>query len=216
MTLPSPALPSPLHYVFVDFENVHQVDPSVFGTKSFHFTLLLGAAQKKLNVELVEKLMEHAASVQLVRLNFSGKNALDFTLAYYLGRSVMTDPTGCFHIVSKDTGFKPLIEHLLTRRIRAQRHDDFSTLTASAVAKPPSVPLDDLFSRVLEHLRKHGTNRPKRKKTLISHLLALCGKNATETDVLDLIEKLRQAGHLSIGEKDAVTYADLDRDIEKS
>lgn len=215
MTLPSATLPSPLHHVFVDFENVHQVDPSVFGTKSFHFTLLLGAAQTKLNVDLVEKLMEHAASVQLVRLNFSGKNALDFTLAYYLGRAVMTNPTGCFHIVSKDTGFKPLIEHLRSRHIRAQRHDDFSTLTASAVAKAPSAALDDLLSRVLQHFRKHATNRPKRKKTLISHLRAISGKDATETDVMELIEKLRQAGHLSIGEKDAVTYADQDRDVEK-
>jgi len=57
--------------------------------------------------------------VQLVRLTATGKNALDFTLAYYVGRAVAADPTGFFHIVSKDTGYDPLIEHLRSKHIRA-------------------------------------------------------------------------------------------------
>jgi hypothetical protein len=42
----------------------------------------------------------------------------------------------------------------------------------------------------------------------VSHLLAFCGKTTTEADVMTLIEALCQAGHVSIGEKDAVTYHD--------
>ena len=201
-------LPPPMNHVFVDFENVHRVDASVIGTKSASFTLLLGARQTKLDVALVEKLMEHAASVQLVRLTSSGKNALDFALAYYVGRAVMADPSGCFHIVSKDTGFEPLVEHLRSRHIDAHRHNDFTSLTFSGPAKPPSAPPEDLLTRVLGHLRKNANNRPKRKKTLVSHLLAVSGKTATEADVMNLIEGLRQAGHLTIGDKDAVTYHD--------
>lgn len=195
-----------MNHVFVDFENVHQVDRSVIGSKSVCFTLLLGARQTKLDVALVEKLMEHAASVQLVRLTSSGRNALDFTLAYYLGRAVLSDPSGYFHIVSKDTGYDPLIAHLRSRHIHAHRHDDFTTLTFSGLQKPSSAQSEDLFTRVLEHLRKNTTNRPKRKKTLVSHLLALAGKTATEGDVLKLVESLREAGHLSLGDKDAVSY----------
>jgi hypothetical protein len=197
-----------MNHVFVDFENVHRVDHSVFGTKSVSFTLLLGARQTKLDVALVEKLMEHATSVQLVRLTSSGKNALDFALAYYVGRAVMADPSGCFHIVSKDTGFEPLVEHLRSRHIDAHRHNDFTSLTFSGPAKPPSATPEDLLTRVLGHLRKNANNRPKRKKTLVSHLLAVSGKTATEADVMNLIEGLRQAGHLTIGDRDAVTYHD--------
>jgi hypothetical protein len=108
----------------------------------------------------------------------------------------------------KDTGFEPLIEHLRSRHIHAHRHDDFSTLTFSGPAKPPSAPPEDLMARVLEHLGKHVNNRPKRKKTLVSHLLAFSGNAATEVDVVDLVERLRKAGRLSIGDKDAVTYYD--------
>jgi hypothetical protein len=197
-----------MNHVFVDFENVHEVNLAVLDTKSVSFTLLLGARQTRLDAALVEKLLEHAATVQLVRLTSSGSNALDFALAYYVGRAVMADPTGGFHIVSKDRGFDPLIEHLRSRHIDAHRHDDFSTLTSSGPPKSPSAPPEDLFTRVREHLRKNVTSRPKRKKTLVSHLLAFSGNETSEADVMNLIESLRKAGHLTIGDKDAVTYHD--------
>ena len=156
--------------------------------------------------------MENAASIQLVRLTTSGRNALDFALAYYVGRAVAADPTGHFHIVSKDTGFDPLIEHLRSRHIHADRHDDFAPLTAptpvSAPAKPPSAAQEDLLTRASEHLRKLVTNRPKRKKTLISHLRSRFDKTATDAAMLDLVDRLSKAGHLTIREKDAVTYHD--------
>ena len=71
----------PINHVFVDCENVHEIDASIIDSKAMMFTLLLGAKQTTLNAGLVEKLMEHAASVQLIRLASSGKNALDFALA---------------------------------------------------------------------------------------------------------------------------------------
>lgn len=197
-----------MNHVFVDFENVHEVDPALIGAKSVSLTLLLGARQTKLDAGLVEKLMENAATVQLVRLTTSGRNALDFTLAYYLGRAVITDPTGHFHIVSKDTGFDPLVEHLRSRHIHADRHDNFIPLTSPAPAKSPPAPPEDLLTRASEHLRKLVTNRPKRKKTLISHLRARFDKTATDAAMLDLVNRLSQAGRLTIGDKDAVTYHD--------
>ena len=199
-----------MNHVFVDYENVHEVDPALIGARSVSLTLLLGARQSRLDAALVEKLMEHAASVQLVRLTTSGRNALDFALAYYVGRAVMSDPTGHFHIVSGDTGFDPLIEHLRSRHIHADRHANFAPLTtpAPAPAKPPSAPPEDLLPRASEHLRKLVTNRPKRKRTLVSHLRAFLGNAVTEADVVALVEKLCKAGRLSIGDKDAVTYHD--------
>ena len=71
-----------MNHVFVDFENVHHVDLTLIGAKSVSFTLMVGAKQTKLDSDVsVEKLMAHSASVQLVKLKSSGKNALDFALA---------------------------------------------------------------------------------------------------------------------------------------
>jgi hypothetical protein len=195
-----------MNHVFVDFENVHEVDASLIGAKAVRFTLLLGAAQSRLDAALVEKLMEHAASVQLVRLTAGGRNALDFALAYYLGRAVLADPRAYFHVVSKDKGFDPLVEHLRNRHVHVRRHDGFETLNFSGPAKSAPAPSADLFTRVLEHLRKNLNNRPKRKKTLVSHLLAFGGKTTTEPEITALIEKLCKAGYLSLNDKEAVTY----------
>ncbi len=199
-------LPLPLNHVFVDFENVHQLDFSVMGSKPVHFTLLVGAQQSRMGVVLVQQLLKYADSVEQVRLTSSGQNALDFALAYYVGRAAVADPSGYFHIVSKDKGFDPLIEHLRSQRIRARRHDNFSTLTFSAPGKRPSPLPEAPLERALEHLKRHPDNRPKRRVTLVTHLQSLLGKTATETEALDVVTGLEKGGHLSLGEKDRVTY----------
>lgn len=92
-----------MNYVFVDYENVLRIDLSIIGNKAVSFTLLVGAGQTKLDAALVEKLFEFARSVQLVRLTSSGKNALDFAVAYYHGRAVESDPQAYFHIAFRST-----------------------------------------------------------------------------------------------------------------
>lgn len=219
-------LPPPINHVFVDFENVHEIDLAVIGKKAVTFTLLVGSRQTKLDISLVEKLFEHAAAVQLVRLTSAGKNALDFTLAYYVGRAVAADPTGYFHIVSKDTGYNPLVEHLRSRHIHARRHDSFADLRFAAPVKPPTptpptvVPkpkarakptdqlsiLDEREKQVLEHLRKPTTTRPRNEKRLLSYLVAYLGHKITEAEASELVQYLSQAGHIAISEKGSVTY----------
>ena len=227
-------LSPPTHHVFVDFENVHKVDPTIIGQKSVSFTLLVGARQTKIDAVLVEKLMQHASSVHLVRLSSTGRNALDFTLAYYVGRAVAVDPTGYFHIIAKDTDYDALIEHLKSRHIHASWHGDFSGLpfaskpkqgvsTAAALpspapakaatpkpAKAPKITvaaLDERASHVLEHLRSHTKSRPSREKTLVRHVLSLFAKeDITEIDAQSVITTLKTAGFIAIDEKGRVTY----------
>lgn len=201
------------------------VDLTILGSKAANFTLLLGPRQTKLDVALVEKLLAHAASVQLVRLASGGRNALDFTLVYYVGRAVAADPAGYFHIISKDTGYDPLIEHLQSRNIHAQRHNNFTTLPFAAPAgqptfntpaatKPKSAPkskapvfsLDERETQVLEHLRKTTTTRPRKENKLLSFLIAYLGHKITETEAMNIVKNLSRTGHLTIGEKGAVTY----------
>lgn len=203
----------PVNYVFVDFENVPDVDLSFIGEKTVHLTLLLGPRQTRLEVDLVEKLMAHAASVQLVRLESGKKNALDFTLAYYLGRAVLADPNAYFHIISKDTGFDPLVEHLAKRHLDVQRHVDGTALISRLSAKGTAERAQaddafpkDLLTRAVDHLRTHPKNQPKTKTKLASHLKSLLGKAAASKEIDQLIERLVKDGHVKIDGKGAVTY----------
>lgn len=128
----------PVNHVFVDFENVHEIDLAVIGAKSVEFTLLIGPAKTKIDLALVDRLLAHAGAVHLIRLASSGRNAVDFALAYYLGRTVLADPAGSFHLVSKDKGYAPLIEHLQGKQVHVRRHDSFATLVATLLPKPPA------------------------------------------------------------------------------
>ena len=121
-------------------------------------------------------------------------------------RATMADPTAYIHIISKDQGFDPLIQHLRSRQIPAHRHDDFSTLTFSGTKKKAASLSKAEVERVLTHLRKNTTHRPKRLKTLESHLLAFSGPNATEEHVTRIISRLKKAGHITLDDKNAVTY----------
>jgi len=205
----------PVNHVFVDYENVGGMDLSIVDEKAVYLTLLLGPQQTKLQVDLVEKLMAHAASVQLVRLESAGKNALDFTLAYYLGRAVQADPNAHFHVISKDKGFDPLIKHLNGRHIRVTRHADCTTLPFAVAAKTAVVSSkpqtktspEELLPCVVEHLRKRPNSLPKTRKTLRTFLKGQLGKQVTgEKDLDDLVERLVQDGHITLGVKNAVTY----------
>jgi hypothetical protein len=118
----------PLNHVFVDLENVKSIDAAVLGGKNLKLHLFLGPQSKKLDVEVVEKLLENAQAVQMVRTATVGKNALDFVLAYHLGQAVLTDPRGYFHIVSKDAGYDALVELLKSRHVKVNRHADWSGL----------------------------------------------------------------------------------------
>lgn len=164
--------------------------------------------------------------MQLIRLTASDKNAVDFALAYYLGRAVLSDPTAYFHIVSKDSGYDPLVAHLASRHVRVRRHKDFSTLTFAApsssaaaapkpVAKPKpamaapkkeAIELTDTMRLVLERLRKSANNRPKKQKTLLSHLKNSLANGATEADAAGLLARFVEAGYVRIDDKANVTY----------
>lgn len=201
-----PPAAKPINYVFVDFENVHELDLSIIGEKEVVFTLLVGACQKKLDVDLVEKLLECSASVKLIRLTSMGKNALDFALSYYAGRASAADPAGYIHIVSKDAGFNPLIEHLGSKGIKARRHDTFAELSFCLPAKFREPVVDDPFEKVLAHFRKNVTNRPKKKKTLLSHLSTQFANRLGESGISTLIDRLTGKGYLVIDNKEVVTY----------
>lgn len=133
-----------MNHIFVDYENTKTINAGVLGIERTTFTLLLGPQNTKFDIGLVEQLMRCAGSVEIVRLERAGKNAVDFALAYYLGRKVAGDSAAYFHIISNDAGYAPLVEHLKSRHVHIALHKDFSTVAAAikpgrtAATKPSS------------------------------------------------------------------------------
>jgi PIN domain len=192
------------NYVFVDFENVHEVDLDLIADKPLVVILVLGERHKNLPLELVKKIHQYATQVRLVEAGKSGRNALDFVLAYRLGVESIADPNGFFHIVSRDTGFDALILHLKTNGILARRDD--SLAQAFDQSKPIPQSLDGRLTVVIERLAKNKTNRPKRKKTLLSQTNAYFGKQLSGEELEQIITALIARKVIEIGSKDEVVY----------
>ncbi len=205
----------PTNHVFVDMENVKKIESSLLEEKTVSFHLFLGPQNKTLDLSVVESLLIHADRVQLIRSPKNGKNALDFVLAYYLGQAAAAEPKAHFHIVSKDQGFDSLVELLKSKKIKAKRHDDWSSLNFHAEHPPiatlpvPTLakkPLSEDAEKVLSHLQKSPTNRPKKKETLLSQAKNYLGKGATEAMAEKVVAELCRTGHLAFDDKSKVTY----------
>jgi hypothetical protein len=129
-----------MNHIFVDYENTRTIDASVLTLERTTFTILLGPQNTKFDITVVEQLIARAGSVEIVRLEKVGKNAVDFALAYYLGRKVAGDSGAYFHIVSKDRDYEPLVEHLKARHVHIRQHKDFATLATAIMPKAKTAP----------------------------------------------------------------------------
>jgi len=217
------------HYVFVDFENVPEVDLTLIEGKPVHVTIMIGKNQKKIDLPLVQQIRRLAAQVELVEVGASGRNALDLTLSYYLGQAVLRAPDALFCIVSRDKDFEPMIAHVSTKGIKVVRRDTFAALlflpkparrhsARAAVPVKPSALLaeetfvredtpDERLERLIFRLQTTSRSRPKRKARLLGRINSDFGNNLSEAEQNEKLDELIRRGVLTIGAKDAVVYA---------
>lgn len=169
------------NYVLIDFESVQVKSLALLGGEQFRVHLFLGPHHAKLPRPLVLAMHEFGARAKYVELEAAGPNALDFHIAYYLGSLAAADPDGFFHVISKDTGFDPLIRHLKSRKIFAARSEsieDMPCFRPVAAAPAPVNGLDGLVKVAVEDLIKRKTAKPRKMATLRSTVAARVGKEA--------------------------------------
>ncbi len=210
------------HFVFVDFENVPTVDLGLVEGKAAQVTLLIGKNQKKIDLALVQQIRRLADQVELVEVGASGRNALDLTLAYYLGQAVQRNPAAEFFIVSKDKDFEPMIGHLAGKGIAVTRCDAFTGLPFLAAARkamiapfPPqpkaiaaaksNAPVDRL-AKLIGNFKGTPQHRPKKRATLLHHISTLFGNKLSDAEVVAIVDQLEKRRVISLDPKGRVTY----------
>jgi PIN domain len=123
------------HLVLVDYENVHKVDLSLLD-ESYRAVIYVGANQNPPKASMKPATAHRFTRVDFQKIEGAGKNALDFHIAFQLGRIFETAPaTRCF-VLSKDKGFDPLIAYLNKKGLRCVRVDSLDELVPMADAKP--------------------------------------------------------------------------------
>jgi hypothetical protein len=174
-------------YVLIDYENVSPTELIWPGDTPIKVMLFLGANQTKIPIKLATAMHALGENAEYVHLQSNAANALDFHIAYYIGRLSANDPGASFQILSNDTGFDPLIQHLKIKGITVQR----SLSTSSAVIKPDD---NSQIEIVIRHLTSRNGAKPRSKKTLMNSLRSLFKKERTESEISVLFKSLCSGG----------------------
>lgn len=184
------------NYVLIDYENVQPADLAMLRGGPFNVKIFLGANQARIPVGLAAALQGLGANAEYVLLDAFGSNALDFHIAYYVGILSTQDSSAFFHVISKDTGFDPLIRHLKSKGIFAERSVSIASIPYFKPALPSTS--DAQVEVVVAHLAKLKAAKPRAEKTLLSTLHALFKKELSEHQLSALFALLRKRGIVKI------------------
>jgi hypothetical protein len=184
------------HYVLIDYENVQPNDLALLEGQPHEVVLFVGAQQTKVSFALAAALQPCGPLGRYVQISGNGRNALDFHIAYELGVLATKDPSASFSVISKDTGFDPLIEHLRSQQLDVYRCESLAELIS---------PSEDQIVAVITRLLGMGQARPRRAKTLANTINAMFGKELEEQAIQGLIDALARRHEITV--KDGkVTY----------
>lgn len=192
------------NYVLIDYENVQPDFMAALEKEHFNVIVFVGANQAKVTFEAASVLQQLGNRAEYIKISGNGSNALDFHVAFYIGQIAAKEPDAYFHIVSKDTGFDPLIQHLKSKKILATRSKSVADIPLVKISNSKSA--SENASAVLANLKQRGTSKPRTVKTLSSTINSLFQKALLEPEVAAIIKELEKQSAIIITETN-VTYA---------
>lgn len=191
--------------VLIDSENVQPDSIEKLRHDHFRVVVLVGANQKRIDIAVAKAIQALGSNGEYVQISGNGPNALDFHIAFYIGRYSLEFPDSYFHIISRDKGFDPLIEHLKEKKIFCTRSASVSEipLVKSADKLSPKERAADFFEKRITTAK----NRPATVKALQSAIAAHFHTLLSSEEVGSVVEALKAAGHIAVSSQ-KVTYAE--------
>ncbi len=200
------------NYVLVDYENVQPKNLSLLTQDYFQIYLFLGVKQNRLSLELVEAMHNFGPDrSKYIYVTKTGANALDFHITYYLGKLATKNPNACFHIISKDKGFDPLIKHLNTIKVNASRRESIAHIPALSVKKNSKSSVsknskssvnknsksEEKINVIVKNLKGRGKAKPRKEKTLKNTIKNIFQQKLTESEVNAVFNKLAKSKYIT-------------------
>ena len=189
--------------MLIDFENVQPRNLEILASHPFKVFVFVGANQTKVPIDLADAMQKLGKEASYVKIAGSGRNALDFHIAYYLGELASKDPQGHFHVITRDTGFDPLIKHLRSKGIRVQREKDLAEIPVLRISNETSD--DDKIAAIVKNLEGRGQSRPRKVRTLTNTINSLFKSELEEAELMSLVKQLQKEKYIKVNQ-DKVTY----------
>ncbi len=196
--------PKPLrtNYVLIDFENVQPDSLAQLDHDRFKVLVFVGAKQWQVPYDM----HRFGDRMKYIKISGHGRNALDFHIAYYIGRIAVAEPTAYFHIISKDSGYDPLIEHLKINNIFARRSETISDIPLVKISNCKSA--SARIEMILGKLKQLKASKPRKMKTLRGTITTLFQRQISDEAVYNLINEMAKKGYLRVSGTN-VTYGQV-------
>ena len=182
------------NYVMIDMENVSPENIEALNQEWFRVYLFIGKNQTKLPLSIVKAVKKMGDRAEYIEMSGTGHNALDFHIAYYVGRISALDKDSFFHIVSKDQGFLPLIAHLKEQGVFADLVPSIDEIPALEKMHLAKQSLPRKIAHAKECLAKPNAARPRTRKTLANLVLTFFGKLISEEEAATIVDRLVASG----------------------
>jgi len=186
----------PTNYVLIDFENIQPKNMDILKQHPFKIFIFVGENQNKIPFETVCIIEEFGCGAKYIKMSGNGQNSLDFNIAYYIGRLSTEDPEGYFHIVSKDTGFDPLVKHLRSAKTKVARVTDLAEIGILKISS--TTDKDEKIAAIARNLAGRGQSRPRKINTLSNTIKSLFTNKPDDDEVQNLIKALQAKKYISV------------------
>lgn len=172
----------------IDLENVQPRNLEILKGHDFKVIVFVGANQIKISFDLAIAMQSLGSTAEYIKIDGNGPNALDFHIAFYIGQISAIDNNCYFHIISKDSGFDPLIRHLKSKKIYAQREKDITEIPLLKISnsKSPAERVD----AIVEFLKSRGNSKPRTVLTLSNSINSLFMQKLEAEELAGLLDEL--------------------------
>lgn len=192
------------NYVLIDYENVQPSSLHVLEKEHFKVIIFVGANQTKISFEIASILQRLGTNASYIKISGNGPNTLDLHIAFYIGQIAANDSSAFFHIISKDTGFDPLIVHLKTKKIFACRSNDVGEMPIIKASSLKSTP--ERVSAIITNFKQRGASKPRLIKTLSSTINSLFQKSLSEEELTCILDYMQKEKIISLSDN-KVSYS---------
>lgn len=190
-------------YVLIDYENVQPEKLERLNANLYAVLVFVGASQAKMPTNLVTAMQRFVRGFRCIQVSGNGRDALDFHIAYYLGRIAAAEPDASFYIVSGDSGYDPLIRHLEEAKIAARRIASIDDISGKRPMNVRPVAHDtaaapDRLAEIIDDLKRRGDSKPRTVKAFRATINARYQKQLTERDLSALVDQLTKRGAVTV------------------
>ncbi|WP_292442989.1 PIN domain-containing protein [Methylibium sp.] len=161
---------------------------------SFKIKVFLAAHQSRLPRDLVKSLQAFGDRAEYIDLEVQGKNALDFHIAYVIGRLSASEPDAYVHVISRDEDIELLFPHLRAGKINIGRYERIADIP---LLKPLPASQEEKMQLVAGHLERLG-GKPRTLKALEATIGSVFRRGLPVENVALLVKRLELEGYARV------------------